>query len=71
MQLNANQAKDSSGGDGGASESKSGSGASSSSSSSASGSTPDAKPAAELDENGACDMHDGNKVGAWARATRS
>ena len=63
MKLNVNQAKDSSGGDGGASESKSGSGASSS--------TPDAKPAAELDENKACDMHDGNKVGAWARATRS
>ena len=37
----------------------------------ASGSTPDAKPAAELDENEACDMHDGNKVRAWARATRS
>ena len=44
MKLNMTQAKDSSGGDGG-------SGASSSSSSSASGSTPDAKPAAELDEN--------------------
>ena len=70
MKLNVNQVKDSSGGDGGASESKSGSGGSSSSSSSASGSTPDAKPAA-VDENVACDMHDGNKVGAWARATRS
>ena len=68
MKLNMTQAKDSSGGDGGSGASSS---SSSSSSSSASGSTPDAKPAAELDENRACDMHDGDKVGAWARAARS